>query len=940
MRKFILAGTVASVALLLAAPVASAQDQGDADTAQSEEEEREHITITGSRLRGGDETARVEVITAEEIRQRGLTTAEDIVRVIPQNFSSINSGNNVLNGNSIDTNLGAFGLGTSTANLRGLGSANTLVLINGRRIAGDAGNLDFFANIRDIPAASIERVEILLDGGSAIYGADAVAGVINIILKKNFSGGQLNARYENSNTGGDLYRFSGNYGHSWGTGNASVTASFTKSDPISTAKTGFTTLDYRDRFDGDPLANFRGLATPFSVGGTGLRSARICNPDVFPFCSRFGRFDFILPAGNDGTDFELSDLVPVTVDDFLGFIEPDIGGSTEDISVTANLEQTIAERLTLRGDFLYTRSVTKSAVNQLAAASFTVPASNAFNPTDQTLFVQYDPAREIAAGLVSLPRQEARNEQIRFAIGADLEITERLALTVDYNRSESQGDGIQFNYSSSVRPEVLAFNPQLEGVNERLAELLASSDPSVAVNLFGDGTAQNPTIAEFLIPVSTVNNKSINEEVIGYFDGTIFDLPGGAISFVAGGEYRSESVADLLSQTDARGSLLDRLGLARPSRDLKAGFGEIKIPIFGENNAVTGIQSLVLTAQLRYDQYSITAADGRDTNGDPNLETAKFDNLTTRFGVAWQPNEELLVRVSRSEGFRAPTANDLFGTFTLNLPTVIFDPLLGTFVPGILNLANSPDLQPETSVNWTAGARYTPNWLPGLLVQVDYAIIDFTNRIASSNELRILLPDEIFGNLEEFFVRDENGTLLQNNNKSINISRRVSETVDVDVSYLFDTDWGTFTPGVNLSYTIKQFDQAFPGVEKVSFVGETQGIDRYRLQGRLNWVRDNISADLFVYYTPSYENTNFEDTIRDGLPVPRVSDRTTVDLTAAYRFDNGLTLRAGGRNIFNADFPFALNLSGDPHDAQRVDLRGRVFFIEASFEFGGLLGNL
>ena len=121
-------------------------------------------------------------------------------------------------------------LGTSTANLRGFGSANTLVLVNGKRIASAAGVEDLFANIRHIPASAIERVEVHLDGGSAVFGSEAVAGAINIVLRKDYVGAQITGRTEVSSTGGDQRRVSAHGGYGWGSGNATLTLSFTESD--------------------------------------------------------------------------------------------------------------------------------------------------------------------------------------------------------------------------------------------------------------------------------------------------------------------------------------------------------------------------------------------------------------------------------------------------------------------------------------------------------------------------------------------------------------------------------------------------------------------------------------------------------------------------------------------------------------------------------------
>ena len=863
------------------------------------------IVSTGTRLLQADPSARVEVITAEEIKARGVATVEEILRTIPQQFSSISNTTNIEISDGIDVSLGSFGLGTSTANLRGLGSANTLVLVNGRRIAGAAGEQDFFANIRDIPAASIERVEINLDGGSAIYGADAIAGVINFILKKDYRGLSLNGRYENSNTDADQYNASATGGYGWNSGNITGTVSYTKSDPISNAKTGYVTRDYRNLFGGDEAYDFR---SPFI-----LRSGGVV----------FDRFDFpedaiILPVGNDGRGAVATDFVAVAQDDRVGFINEHAGGGTEDWSVSVNLIQEVGSKLELRGDVLWTESTTNSRVSVQASGAIPVPASNAFNPFGQPVFVYYNPATEVAAGLLPAPEQFSTNEQLRFNAGFDYAISDNIKFVVDYTQSESTGFSEQLNFFGSG-----GLDPETE---DRIEAVLASTERDVAVNLFGDGTGQNPSLADLYVPTGMLTDGTQLQELTGYLTGEAFNLPAGAVSYVAGGEWRRESLPAGASEI---------IGVPQPKRDLYSVFGELSIPVIGpESNSSLG-ESLVLTAQARYDEYTTEGAEGNDDNGDPNIVTAKFDNISPRFGFSYVPTNGFRLRGSWSEGFRAPAFSDLFSTVDGESSRGAFDPLFGSFVRNAVSeFGPNIDLQPETSDTIDLGLTLTPPSVDGLRFDVGYSRIDFKNRIARSGELRRLLPPEVYGNLEQFFIRDDGRNLLRSINRPVNITRRVSETIDFDLSHSFDTKYGTFEPGVNFHHVIKQFDQAVEGSAEASFVGESIGIDESRLQGRLNWYKDDWSADLYVTRTPGYLNTDHEaDFPFPPIPNMEVDSRTVIDMSVRKSFNNGLRVRAGGRNILNADFPFMLSSNGQPYDTTRVDLRGRVFFFELTYDF-------
>ena len=234
------------------------------DTASQEEEEDplelQRQVVTGSRLLGGDPSARVFSFTAEEIARRGVSNLEDFFRRMAWNQSSLNS--QTSNNSTIYTNDGRTGgvfpgngLGVSALNLRGLGWENTLVLMNGRRIAGTGGFEDDFVNILNVPLAALERVDIQLDGSSAVYGSDALGGVVNFITKKDYQGLSATYRQSYSSTDADSDNANITAGYGWGSGNITAIATRSTSKPINNAKTGWTTLDFRPLFG--PEFDFR-----------------------------------------------------------------------------------------------------------------------------------------------------------------------------------------------------------------------------------------------------------------------------------------------------------------------------------------------------------------------------------------------------------------------------------------------------------------------------------------------------------------------------------------------------------------------------------------------------------------------------------------------------------------------------------------------------------
>ncbi|MYD95793.1 MAG: TonB-dependent receptor plug domain-containing protein [Gammaproteobacteria bacterium] len=902
-------GMVWVVCGLLAGTAAAEETQED-----EEEAATEVVIVTGTRLDGGDPTARVLVITAEDIKAQGASTFEDVIRSIPQNFSTINSSNSLLFGSDLlDANLGALGLGAATANLRGFGSKHTLVLVNGKRLAGIASQAEqLAANLNDIPTAAIERVEVAYDGGSAVYGSDAVAGVINVITKRDYRGLELSARLENSSTGGHGRSTSVFAGTGWDSGNVSAIVSLRQSDPIDTAKTGWTSNDYSDRYGGNQDYNL--------VGTAYARSGTVA-------LSRWGPASLILPPGNDGRNAQPGDFVAPGPGDYLDVIPADIGGSVDNQSVTLSLLQEFggSDELQLRADVLWSETETASRVSTFGFSSILVPASNAFNNFGHDVYVGYYADTEVELGLVPDVEQTNVQQQFRYVVSATYEFSESLRAELDFSRSESSSEGDQYMFAPpSTRVDD-------DARYERLIALIASSDPGQALNLFGDGTGQNPTIAEFYRSFANDHDETHTRSFEPKLSGEFWELPGGKVGFVVGTELRKEWI-----ETPGDDFTADYIGTPRPTRELTAYFLEGTVPVVGDGNSRPLLERLVFSLQVRNDDYSASGSVENDESDEPIIIDARFSNTVVRTAALWKPSAEWDVRVARSEAFKTPGITQVFGgTTRTRQSNFVYDPLRDPpWVSAIQTFGPNTELSPESSVNWTVGVEWLPEAVEGLQVKAAWSRIDLEDRIASSSQLSGLLPVEVYGNLPQFFVRDEMGNLLESITRPVNIARRADERLDLEVSYRFQTDFGTVRPRLVYHRVLDMFDEAVPGGGEFRFYGESVGVDKYKVSANVSLVSGRITGDLWIRHTPSYINNDYENNLFRQFPNERVDSRTTVDLTTAYQVDDNLRFRFGGRNILNEGFPFMLSSSRRPYDSQRVGLRKRVLFLEMEYSLG------
>ena len=897
------------------------QQQVEPDPAATEEEavELAEQVVTGSRLEGGDPTARVYSYTAEEIAARGVSTLEEFFRTLPWTYPSITTQTNTslhFQGTDQEDEYIELGLGISTVNLRNMGSANTLVLMNGRRIAG-TGEEDDFANILNVPLSAIERVDIQLDGASAVYGSDAIGGVVNFITKKNYTGLSVDYRHEFSSTDADQTTASLIGGHAWGSGNVTAIVSRETSEPITNAKTGLTTRDFRPRLG--PEFDLRS----FTTGQPGV----VCEfeapswaPTLFR-CVRNGP-RYQLPADHSG--------VGATVDDFVQFargessptpydtILPQNGEESTTDSYTVNVEQYLTDNLRVYADLIYSERESYQEYNPQVRGLIAVPSTNAHNPFGRPMLVGYTAVRESADGVLPAPYTEADNKRRDLNFGFIWAFGGSHEVAFEATRTKSERE--------TYRLQARGVRPRWDPSAEAYYAALTSSDPGSALNVFGNGEGQGTTIDGFL---TTTQGPIVGESETNQYNltlrGSLLDIWGGRVSYTVGTEYRenivfktrdftSSSSGRLYHNTEDTGS---NIGVDKPSREISAYYAELALPLVGPENARPGVHSLILSLQARRDQNESTGSAYIGTRGaylsfeflDPlpvpywhpeegwliyeqarwafhyedvvhdfNYTTTKQNRTSPSIGLRYQPTEGFILRARLSRAFRPPVWTDQYATcidpppdsfcspdtrFRTNYPNGVdpyhpdgpteFELPFGAVVRQVYNT----DLKNEYSDTLSVGFDWLPQAIPGLRWTVDWSETDFTNRIEDGVAVAFMAQDrpELIMNHPQVVTRNAAGDIESLLFLPININEKYSELIDSSVEYSFSTAFGSFTPRIAYTRVLADHIQVGPTEDsRLEFAGTMYGPDEYQLEGSVNWLWDRIAASLFVYYTPGYEN--------------------------------------------------------------------------------------
>ncbi len=900
-------------------------------------QEAQRIEITGSSIKRIDaETALpVQVLTRQDIQKSGATNVEQLMQTIGANASS---GALMANGAS-----GATTGSISSISLRGLSSIRTLVLLNGRRIApygvgftGDSVSVD----VGSIPLAMIDRVEVLKDGASAIYGSDAVAGVVNFILRRDYVGGELQVDAGDTQHGGAASKRAAlTFGFADGKRfNLMLSGALQRDDALIGSERKFASVGYNLALGNDPTsfhtfpANVLDVATVNNIGGN--PSAPQCQ---LPFAINRG------PVDDPFCVFDPSPLVTLLP-------------KTERATVMATGKWTFSDALEAFFEASFTKTKTRTVIQPVPFSFlFALPPNNPLNnlaPWNGLYPAGYGALTGTPHGLGSAVSTILLQPGTPFYPTALIQ--PQLAdpndplppLTVFY-RSNETGNRDTTDIAEAPR-FVLGLRGLVAGWDWEAALVRSQSKVRQQVN---DGYPANSLILPILnsgrVNFFGPNTPDIVAELRATnFTGTAFEidskltsvaargsrelgkLGGGSVGLALGAEVRKEDYLFDPNPTIQTGDISGYGGnflVTDKSRRVDALFTELNLPL---------LKGLELNGAVRWDRYEGVG-----------------NSTTPKISARWQPRPEVVLRAAVGRGFRAPSLQDLFlpqttGVTVPGLSDPLRCPTTGSRTDcstqfNILNGGN-PTLSPEKSTNKTLGVVLSP--LPQLTLSLDAFRIDLKDTITNG-----VGPNDILGDLTRYgnlvtrgpvdpAFPNLPGPIVQINQTNLNLGQTRVGGVDLDLRFVQSAFGGKVSASLAGTYFSK-FESENPDGTFSNDLDDTNTatggvVPRWKHYASIDYTTGPWGFTLGQSWQKRYNDLPATSA---GAPLRKVGVYELYDLQARYSGFRNIELRAGVRNLFDKDPPYS-NAGGQTsfqggYDPGYADPRGRYYYAGLTYKF-------
>ena len=907
------------------------------------------IVVTGSRIRHSpfEQPTPVTFVEKTDIARTGLSSIADVLQRLPSSGGGLNTRNNSSGNLGNPPDGGGVGAGSSEINLRYLGSKRTLVLVDSLRfINGSAASgIPAAVDLNAIPQAAIERVEVLQDGASAIYGSDAISGVVNIITKSKQNGLEVSAQHGIFKEGDGFTR---NYDASYGFGSDAtgtqivVGASYVEQDPVFAGDRAFSrfptplvTACDTSCSSATPLGRFLVLGQSLTLTNGPVLGRAPTLADYRPFTTA------------DRFNFQPTNYLLTPYKRYGAFV---------------NAEQELGSDMKLSGKFFYNRRESENQAaplplfigpdsgNSNLLDTITIDASNPYNPFG-TLFPggQKLPDGTITPGNYSFVAR-------RLVEGGPRHYSQRV--NTYYGSATLSGQFLLFAhtwfwdvngvYGKTSAKQSVSGNVNAAHVQQALGPLANCTGDCVPLNIFGGQGSITPAMYKYIAFTQHDRSGQRLWDGSANLTGQLLDLPAGPVGVAIGYEHRA-----------MRGSFTpDPIIQAGLGADIPAAashgayhsdelYGELSVPILKDQPL---FQSLNGSFAVRYSRYSISGS-----------------KTTFKAGGDWRPTKDILLRGTYAQGFRAPSIAELFGS-----PSRFDDPATdpcndvgpsspanlvtncaaqGVPITGAYEQNNSQlpvftsgnrSLKPETSRSWVGGAVYSPSWASGwartLTLEASYYNIRVKNAIGAIDTTTLLERCAEAGDPLSCaaITRSATGQITRINGTLLNLSSLKTDGLDLNFNYRSpETGSGSF--GLNWSNTITfSYDQIVPatsGTTTIKRVGTepgNQAYPRYRSVAVASWSLQKFTASLTGRYISRIKEVGGE---QPGHVLGRRLYADVLLLWEGPLSGRTFTFGLGVNNLTGKAPPACYSCLLNNYDPSTYDLPGPFFYTRVGVKF-------
>jgi iron complex outermembrane receptor protein len=878
LRRRLLAGPTLLLGLFALAGPALAQTQPQATPGEADSAAVEEVIVTGSSIKGvAPVGSPLTAVTREEIKQVPATNATELLRSSPtvSNFNATGGNRGADQANIVDQPA-IHGIGVGNG-----GGGLTLVLFNGHRLPG-AGVNQSAPDPGSIPPGAIERVEVVADGASSVYGSDAVAGVINFITRKNFDGAETSANYGAAD-GYSSKSFNQLFGKTWDGGSLLLNYAYsgnshlsgTERDYITDNQTAFGGTDNRSTICAP--ANVTVGGTTYALSGNGATAG----------------------ATNRCEANKASDLYP----------------KQHRHQALASFTQDINDKLSVYGSSLYSRREVYSNLgvnsrdNAKRGLAVTVTQGPAYDYVTTVLgvpagshSVTYDPTGDFGATMTN--RTQTRT--VSSLLGAEYQLGGDWTATAEVNQGFERDIIRQY------------------GINQALVTSAAANG---SLNPYGVGPATSEALLRQIGDYeSRYSVRQTLVEGLAKVQGTLFQLPAGGVKGAFGVTRRQETFAGTYREGPQNGSPVSTPLAVRSERNITSVYGEVFVPVIGAAQDVAFARSIDVSLSLRYDDFDDV---GSTTN--------------PKIGVNWELFDGFKLRGSYGTSFHAPSLAD--STTAIDTRAIRFADFTGSTTPGAYSivLAGGNTLKPEEADTYSLGFDFKPVSVPGLSASVGYFKINYKNVITFPGFNVVTEPNNPLYSRYRIYnptaaqVTAAVGSMRHDglvypdvaalptavyDLRRQNFATQVIEGFDFDLRYRVTTEVGTLGAGIG-GTRLTKFDQTINGDTLTTSRLDTGYALKLMGRGNVSWSQGPYTAVLFGNYTDSYINTNTGK---------RIKAFKTADLHLAYAPEgeglmSGIEVSLDVSNLFDQDPPTFADSNASNIDFTRSNPIGRMWTV-------------